>query len=262
MAKMGELHFAAKVQTCSRITTNKRGQRSAIQVVALQLRVAKTHQLRQKRVRADKTIECITEQILIGNIKRMEPIDCRLKCCVDTPVIFDRRHCHQQTRDLFDLIACHHAKGVQHGAGVVQKIRIRRRCNRLAEPGLERFTDRFGIVTEIKHECAVFPIGDSIQTRQRLHRVKTGQYFVHIHCVQQRLIETRLVLLGDDKDVANLIETFCGLTVGKTVELGFGHVNAVVVYGSREGNVYCHITVPVIGQILVEVALIANRVKP
>jgi hypothetical protein len=79
--------------------------------------------------------------------------------------------------------------------GVIQQIGVGWWCHRLAVIGLERFDDVLAVVAEIQDERVLFEQGrDAIEPGQGLYRVESGQHLVHVHGVQQGLVEAGLEL--------------------------------------------------------------------
>ena len=61
----------------------------------------------------------------------------------------------------------------------------------------------------------------AVEPRQRLHGVHAAELLVHVHRVQQRLIEPSLELVGDDQEtVFGPLEGLGGLRLRKTVHPG------------------------------------------
>ncbi|OYV99577.1 MAG: hypothetical protein B7X11_05280, partial [Acidobacteria bacterium 37-65-4] len=92
------------------------------------------------------------------------------------------------------------ARGIQFRLDGVHLVRI----GFLAHLGafvvlLESLLDLLTVVHEIQNERIFLERVHAIQARERLHRLDAGKALVHIHGVQQRLIVTCLVLLGDQQ---------------------------------------------------------------
>ena len=67
--------------------------------------------------------------------------------------------------------------------------------------GLKRGEHLGGIIDEVDHVCGVLAGMRAIEARQCLHGLDAGQPLVHVHGAQQRLIETGLELVRDQKDL-------------------------------------------------------------
>ena len=91
------------------------------------------------------------------------------------------------------------------------------RVGRFGEKGrlvvwLEGDFDRVRLIGKVEHHRALF-LGrqHTVQARERLHRVDTPELLVHVHRVEQRLIEAGLELVGDDQEpVLGLRESLGG----------------------------------------------------
>jgi hypothetical protein len=60
-----------------------------------------------------------------------------------------------------------------------------------------------------------------VEAGQGLDSVHAAELLVHVHGVQQRLVEARLELVGDDEEpVLRALEGVPGLALGEAVELG------------------------------------------
>src|SRR5665809_129759 len=71
-----------------------------------------------------------------------------------------------------------------------------------------------------RDQGSVLVLVDPVQARQGLDGGEAGEGLVHIHRVEERLIEAGLELLGHDQD--SLVvrgEPVCGLGLGKLVHL-------------------------------------------
>jgi len=83
-----------------------------------------------------------------------------------------------------------------------------------------------------RDQGSVLVLVDPVQARQGLDGGEAGEGLVHIHRVEERLIEAGLELLRHDQDaVVVRVELVCGLRVGKAVHVGLCPVGSAVVYG-------------------------------
>ncbi len=77
----------------------------------------------------------------------------------------------------------------------------------------------------------------AIQPRKGLDRLDPGEHLVHVHRVQQRLVEPRLKFLGDDrKTIRVFLEPVWNRRAGEPVHLRFVHFRftaKVVLAGKR-----------------------------
>ena len=61
--------------------------------------------------------------------------------------------------------------------------------------------DLLGLVDEVQDEGVLLAGRRAVQPRERLHGLHAGEPLVHVHRVQQRLVEAGLVLLGDQQQL-------------------------------------------------------------
>jgi len=66
---------------------------------------------------------------------------------------------------------------------------------------LEGLVNVFGIVDEIEHKGGLLARQHAVEARQGLNRLHPIQALVHIHCHQQRLVESGLVFVGYQQDL-------------------------------------------------------------
>ena len=79
----------------------------------------------------------------------------------------------------------------------VQVLGIRERLGRCVFViRLEGLEDFFRRVAKVQDERVFLACAGAVQSRQRLHRLQAGQFFIDIHRVQQRLVKPCLVLFG------------------------------------------------------------------
>ena len=75
---------------------------------------------------------------------------------------------------------------------------------------------------------SVFSRVDAVEPRERLHGREPDERLVHVHRVQQRLVEAGLELLGDDQHLvvgpSRTRSAVCAL--GEAVHAGLGEVDA------------------------------------
>ena len=70
--------------------------------------------------------------------------------------------------------------------------------------GLEGLADLLAVVHEVEDEGVFLERVDAVQPRQRLHGLDARQPLVHVHRVQQRLVEAGLVLLRHEQHLVLL----------------------------------------------------------
>ena len=86
--------------------------------------------------------------------------------------------------------------------------------------GLEGLSDLLGLVGEVEHHRALLAGVRAVQAGQRLDRVHATELLVHVHRVEQRLVEAGLELVGDHQEaVLGLLELGRRLPVADDVIL-------------------------------------------
>ena len=101
----------------------------------------------------------------------------------------------------------------------------------------------------------------AVEPRQRLHRVDAAELLVHVHRVQQRLIEAGLELVGDDqKAVLGPLEGLGGLRLRKAVHAGFGVRLAAVLDRAGKGDQRLE-RIAALGEVFVHGQLVAHGVQ-
>src|SRR5664279_6082262 len=70
---------------------------------------------------------------------------------------------------------------------------------------LERLPYLLRLIHEVQDEGVLLASMNPIQARQRLHRLNVSQALVHIHRVEQRLVEAGLVLVRDNEHLVQIL---------------------------------------------------------
>ena len=101
----------------------------------------------------------------------------------------------------------------------------------------------------------------AVEPRERLHRVHAAELLVHVHRVQQRLVEAGLELVGDDQEaVLGPLEGLGGLRLREAVHAGLGVGLAAVLDRPREGDQRLE-RIAALGEVLVDRQPVAHRVQ-
>ena len=127
--------------------------------------------------------------------------------------------------------------------------------------GLERGLDGVYLVGEVEHHGAVLLGVSAVEPRQRLHGVHAAELLVHVHRMQQRLVESGLELVGHDQEALLVrIEGLGRLRLRKAVHAGLGVIPVAILDGAGE----CHQRlerITSLGEIGVHRQLVAHRVQ-
>ncbi len=127
---------------------------------------------------------------------------------------------------------------------------------------LERLADRLGLVGEVEDHGVLLRRVGPVQARQRLHGVHAAELLVHVHGVEQRLVEARLELVGDDEEpVLRALERVLRLRLGDPVEVRLGVLDPAVADGAAEGDEGA-VVVPLLLQVPLQRPVVAHRVEP
>ncbi len=109
-----------------------------------------------------------------------------------------------------------HREAKQPGLMLVEKIRV----GAFGEQGgfvvgLERRLDLVGFVREVEHHGALLLRVSPVEPGEGLHRIHPAQLLVHVHGVEERLVEPGLELVGHhQKATLGSLEGLCGLGFG------------------------------------------------
>jgi hypothetical protein len=140
-------------------------------------------------------------------------------------LVLGRSRAEVHLREAFHVGLRVHGEGGQPALDLIEQIgvgrlREQRRLVVVREGGL----DLRGLIGEVEHRGALLLRGErAVEPRQRLHRVHPAELLVHVHRVEQRLIEARLELVGDDEEaVLRPLEDLPGLRLGEAVHPGLG----------------------------------------
>ena len=107
--------------------------------------------------------------------------------------------------EALDLFGQVDARGIELALELVHACRIDLLAHlRAFVVGLERFADLLAVVHEVEDEGVFLERVDAVQPRQRLHGLNARQPLVHVHRVQERLVEAGLVLLGHEQHLVLL----------------------------------------------------------
>ena len=261
---MREFHLGPEVEPFRRgLVAELRGESPAVGVVAFELRVCERHDLGEERVGSDELVERILEPDALGFVEYSEPLDRGVEDGVDLAVLSRVVDREQERDSAFDLVDAQHVKLVEPSTCVEEEVRVGRWRSRTPVVRLERADDLVGVVTEVEDERVALQLVDTVESRQRLDGGEPAEDLVHVHGVQQRLVEAGLELLSDDQDLVVVApEPLRGLRLRKAVHAGLGELATLVVdhlAGERdEGR---EVPVTVLRDIGVDRLLVAHRVQ-
>ena len=158
--------------------------------------------------------------------------------------VLGRLRVEVDARETLDIPLGEHAEVEQLSLDLVEQIRVRalrQQCGLVVR--LEGLPDLVGLVGEVEHHRARLARVRAVQAGQRLHRVHPAELLVHIHRVEQWLVETGLKLVGDDQEaVVRFLELGRGLTLADhpilsgRVHAGLRVGRAAIVHRPGEGN--------------------------
>ena len=126
--------------------------------------------------------------------------------------------------------------------------------------------DLTAVVHEVEDEGVLLERVDAVQPRERLHRLDAGETLVHVQRVQQRLVEARLVLLGDQEHLVvvrrELLRQLRLPDAGVHRLLRVGHLTQLVVlHRAGEGDERPD-RVTLLPDVAVEALLEPHRLQP
>jgi len=102
---------------------------------------------------------------------------------------------------------------------------------------LEGFLNIFGVVGKVEHKGFGLAGANPVEPREGLHRMQAFEAFIHIHGVQQGLIEAGLEFFGHNQNPVFIqLEGGGGLRFGDAVHAALGIFNPAIFDGAREGH--------------------------
>ncbi len=145
---------------------------------------------------------------------------------------------------------------------VVQEIWVARQRDGLPVVRLEGRRDLVSVVDEVKDERPVLVRVGAVEAGQRLHCGQPGECLVDVHGVQLGLVEPGLELLRHHQELRRLaVEAGRGLGLREPVELGLGHLLAVVPHRAREGDQHAEV-IAVVVDVAAQCPEEPHRVRP
>jgi hypothetical protein len=100
-----------------------------------------------------------------------------------------------------------------------------------------------------------------VEAGQGLDGVHAAELLVHVHGVEQRLVEPRLEFVGDDEEpVLGPLERIPGLRLGDPVEVGLGVLDPAVADGAGEGDEGA-VIVPLLLEVPLQRPVVADGVE-
>ena len=137
--------------------------------------------------------------------------------------------------------------------------------------GLEGAVDVLRFVDEIENERVLLAGNLPVQAGQGLHGLHAVEPLVHVHGAKQRLVETGLVLVGDQQDlVVGRLETLrqllladrlAGHAVGVHARFGVFEAGLRVLDRAAERHQRAHVGVAVLGDVALERQHVAHGVQ-
>ncbi|MEM1332463.1 MAG: hypothetical protein AAGG08_03305 [Actinomycetota bacterium] len=168
----------------------------------------------------------------------------------------------QEADHRLDLVGAQHVERAELGVRVVEQVGVSRWGVGAHVPGFERLLDLLVGVAEVEDERAGLGRVGPVQPGEGLHGGEPGEGLVDVHGVEPRLIESGLVLLGDDEDLPVVgVELGGRLGVGEAVDLRLGPLLAVVLERPGEGDEHTDVADSVLPAVLVERPLVPQSVE-
>ena len=202
MAQVGQLYLGTQVQAlhCACIAQIRR-QGAAEHVVTLQRRIGEGGDLGDERVGAHEAVQCIAElqallvaHLLEASLRRPEE-----RVGLGRALVIRHADSEESGHRRLDLLWPEHIEVIESSACVPQDVGVSRRGDRAPVELLERIDDGFGVVAEVQDEGVLLQRVDAVEPGERLDGGEPHQDLVHVHRVQQWLVEAGLELLRHDE---------------------------------------------------------------
>src|SRR6266852_1140829 len=229
-------------------------------VELLELHVGEGQHLGQKRVEPNVVRELAAEVLLLLLAERLEALDHGREYGVKA--ILRRLGIEVDLGE-----AVHVRRGVdweleKAPLDFVQEIRIGRfREERRLVVRLESGPDLVGLVREVEHHGALLLGVRAIKPRERLHGADAAELLVHVHRMQERLVEAGLELVGDDEEpILGPLERLRRLGLRKAVHARLSVGLPAVLHRAGERHKRLE-RIPAFGEVLVHRQLVAHRVQ-
>ena len=211
-------------------------------VELFQVGVGERQHLREERVQAYVVGELAAEAATLVGVEIGEAPARRFQRCVE-PVL-GRPGVEVHPGEGPDVVGREHAEVEQPVLNLVEEVGV----GLLREQGglvvrLEGLLDLVGLVGEVEHHRALLAGVSAVQAGERLDGVDAPQLLVHVHRVEQRLVEAGLELAGDHQEaILRLLELGRRLPIADDpilsgrVHAGLGVRLAAVLHRSGEGD--------------------------
>jgi hypothetical protein len=146
--------------------------------------------------------ECVPEldSLLVGQCLEAALGGCEGSVGGCRALLLGRAGVEERPQGRLDLLGPDHVEVVERTSGVPEDVWIGRRRDGHTVETVEGLDDVLRLVAEVEDEGALLQRVDAVQAGERLHRRQPDQRFVHVHRVEQRLVEAGLEFLGDDQD--------------------------------------------------------------
>ena len=135
--------------------------------------------------------------------------------------------------------------------------------------GFKRLSNIFGGVDEVQNKSVLLAPHSAVQAGKGLDGLHAGQFFVHKHGVQQRLVEAGLILFRHDQHpifirMERLRQSllFDGLAGFCFVQLLLGVGFSVVLHLAGKGHQHIQVSIALLLDLPLELQQVAHRMEP
>ncbi len=245
-------------------------QETYVRVQLLQVRVLEGNDLGHEGIEVPEGDEGLAELLPCLLVELFEPPDGRIYAGVHARMIGGSLLFPRRVEDLAELL---HLVLVVDLLGVELRLQlIELLCLRLFPDGgllvvrLKGIEDLFRLVHEVEDKGILLAGMGPVEPREGLYRLDAGEPLVHVHRVEERLVESRLVFLGNDEDLVLFApEALRKLLLADTAVHAHFRVGDVlhvrVDHGPGEGNESLYSCVLLLRNVLVEGLLVPHRME-